>query len=60
MRSCGSSLNRDTVKEEVDEGSSNISKIKVCFTILTQSAADTLSATAVTAGTRAASRGSPV
>lgn len=49
MRSCGSSLNRDTVKEEVDEGSSNISKIKVCFTILTQSAADTLSVTAVTA-----------
>ena len=37
MRSCGSSLNRDTVKEEVDEGSSNISKIIVCFTIPTQS-----------------------
>jgi len=37
MRSCGSSLNRDTVKGEVDEGSSNISKIIVCFTIPTQS-----------------------
>ena len=37
MRSCGSSLNRDTVKEEVDEGSSNISKIIVCSTIPTQS-----------------------
>ena len=36
MRSCGSTLNRDTVKEEVDEGSSNISKIKVCFAIPTQ------------------------
>lgn len=37
MRSCGSSLNRDTVQEEVDEGSSNISKIIVCSTIPTQS-----------------------